>query len=282
MAYQEIAGARVPVESRYVLSERKRRRRIRVRRRAATTRTTSWSSTPAWSTRPSSAGRATKSATGIAVDAAGNAYVAGTDPVAELPDDRRRVRRTGAAGNFADVFVTKLNAAGTALVYSTFLGGSNFEFGRAHRDRRGRQRLRHGPDEVVELPDDRRRVRPHLQRRQLPALRHRSIRRLRHQAERRRLGARLLDLPRRHRHRRRARHRGRRLGQRLRRPARRVSATSRRPPAPSTRTRNGALRRLRHQAERRRLGAGLLDLPRRHRRSTTASRSRSTGRATRT
>ena len=52
-------------------------------------------------------------------------------PVARFPDHRGRVqphrRRSAISG---DVFVTKLNAAGTALVYSTFIGGSNFDWGR--------------------------------------------------------------------------------------------------------------------------------------------------------
>ena len=39
-------------------------------------------------------------------------------------------RRTGSANNSADAFVAKLNASGSALVYSTFIGGSDMEFGR--------------------------------------------------------------------------------------------------------------------------------------------------------
>ena len=38
--------------------------------------------------------------------------------------------RTGAASNNLDVFVAKINPTGTALVYSTFVGGTNFEWGR--------------------------------------------------------------------------------------------------------------------------------------------------------
>ncbi len=65
----------------------------------------------------------------IAVDAAGNAYVAGTTQSPSFPTTPGAFDRTGAAQNFADVFVTKLNPAGTALVYSTFVGGSDMEFG---------------------------------------------------------------------------------------------------------------------------------------------------------
>jgi hypothetical protein len=65
----------------------------------------------------------------IAVDAAGNAYVTGladytlpTTPGSAQP---------GSGGGHADAFVVKLNSSGTALVYSTFIGGSGYEFGRA-------------------------------------------------------------------------------------------------------------------------------------------------------
>ena len=52
------------------------------------------------------------------------------DAVARLSDDLGAFRRTGSAKNFAEAFVTKLNASGSALVYSTFIGGSDMEFGR--------------------------------------------------------------------------------------------------------------------------------------------------------
>ncbi len=49
----------------------------------------------------------------------------------DFPTTAGAFDRTGSASNFLDAFVTKLNPTGTALVYSTFLGGSNFEWGRA-------------------------------------------------------------------------------------------------------------------------------------------------------
>jgi len=56
----------------------------------------------------------------VTVDAAGNAYVAGTTASSDFPTTRSL---QSAPVGLPDVFVAKLNAAGTALVYSTYLGG---------------------------------------------------------------------------------------------------------------------------------------------------------------
>ena len=66
---------------------------------------------------------------GIAVDASGNSYIGGTTQSPNFPTTAGAFRRTGAVSNFSDAFVTKLNPTGTALIYSTFVGGSNMEFG---------------------------------------------------------------------------------------------------------------------------------------------------------
>ena len=70
-----------------------------------------------------SPGLATADDTGqaIAVDADGNAYVAGQTSSTNFPT--MGPVQTANAGR-VDAFVTKLNAAGSALVYSTYLGGS--------------------------------------------------------------------------------------------------------------------------------------------------------------
>jgi hypothetical protein len=57
----------------------------------------------------------------LAVDAAGEAYVAGRTASANFPTLNPVQGANG--GNF-DVFVSKLNTAGNALVYSTYLGGN--------------------------------------------------------------------------------------------------------------------------------------------------------------
>jgi hypothetical protein len=66
----------------------------------------------------------------ILVDALGNAYLAGTTQSPDFPTTPGAYKRTGATSNFSDVFVSKLNATGTALIYSTFIGGSSFDWGR--------------------------------------------------------------------------------------------------------------------------------------------------------
>ena len=65
---------------------------------------------------------------GIAVDAAGSAYVTGYTDSTDFPTTAGAVQTTYAGGD-ADAFVTKLNATGSGLVYSTYLGGSGGDIG---------------------------------------------------------------------------------------------------------------------------------------------------------
>jgi len=66
---------------------------------------------------------------GIAIDTAQNAYVTGGTFSANFPT-AAGVSQTVLAGG-RDAFVTQLNAAGTALVYSTYLGGAGTDVGNA-------------------------------------------------------------------------------------------------------------------------------------------------------
>ena len=62
-------------------------------------------------------------AQGIAVDGAGSAYVTGETGSTDFPTTAGAAQTTFAGES--DAFVTKLNATGSGLVYSTYLGGSD-------------------------------------------------------------------------------------------------------------------------------------------------------------
>jgi len=73
-------------------------------------------------------GSSTDYGNGIAVDSSGNAYVVGTTTSNDFPTMNPLQPTYGGGGN-GDAFVTKLNPAGSALVYSTYLGGSDSDDG---------------------------------------------------------------------------------------------------------------------------------------------------------
>ncbi len=102
-------------------------------------RTTSGSAAHAFVTKLNAAGSALLYSTylggsgndqgfGIAVDSSGHAYVTGLTSSIDFPTTPGAFQTASGGGPHA--FVTKLNAAGSALVYSTYLGGSRFDLGR--------------------------------------------------------------------------------------------------------------------------------------------------------
>jgi beta-propeller repeat-containing protein len=62
----------------------------------------------------------------IAVDTSGRAYVTGETQSTDFPTAHALQREYG---GIADAFVAKLDATGSALLYSTYLGGGNFDAG---------------------------------------------------------------------------------------------------------------------------------------------------------
>ncbi len=65
----------------------------------------------------------------LTIDSTGNAYVTGFTEPSTTPYPTTPGAFDGTHNGSSDVFVSKLNAAGSALVYSTFLGGSQGEQG---------------------------------------------------------------------------------------------------------------------------------------------------------
>ena len=66
----------------------------------------------------------------IAVDRAGHAYITGDTSSTNFPTQNPLQAAFGGDSPLSDAFITKLNENGAALVYSTYLGGSNSDFGR--------------------------------------------------------------------------------------------------------------------------------------------------------
>jgi len=73
-------------------------------------------------------GSTDESANGIALDASGNAYITGFTTSANFPTKNAFQAALGGAN---DAFVAKLDPTGSALVYSTFLGGAMEDFANA-------------------------------------------------------------------------------------------------------------------------------------------------------
>jgi hypothetical protein len=65
----------------------------------------------------------------IAIDGSGNAYVTGQTQSTNFPTTAGVLQTTNAGGS--DVFVTKISADGSTLVYSTYIGGSGSDSGNA-------------------------------------------------------------------------------------------------------------------------------------------------------
>jgi len=70
---------------------------------------------------------AAEQANAIAVDTNGNVYVAGVTSSSNFPVSASALQTS--FGGVLDAFIAKINPAGSALVYSSYLGGSSFDWG---------------------------------------------------------------------------------------------------------------------------------------------------------
>jgi hypothetical protein len=67
------------------------------------------------------------SSSGVAVDATGSAYVVGDTGSQDFPTTAGAFDTTFGCCSFGDIFVTRLDATGSGLIYSTYLGGKTIE-----------------------------------------------------------------------------------------------------------------------------------------------------------
>jgi hypothetical protein len=131
VTYQERAGEREPVIARYALSdvtdESGKRQEVGFAVDAYdATRPLVIDPILAYSTYLGGGNNDGYGDTSIAVDAAGSVYVTGLTSSADFPT---HAALDAALSGESDVFVTKLTPDGSALVYSTYLGGSGVDFG---------------------------------------------------------------------------------------------------------------------------------------------------------
>jgi uncharacterized protein (TIGR03437 family) len=124
--YQEVNGIRRPVEGHYV---RKGRRRVGFeladydrRRPLVIDPRLIYSTYLAGTTLPNRAVGDKDQGDAIAIDSQGSAYVTGWTTSSDFPI--KGTIQPVKAANTQAAFVTKMNASGTAVVYSTYLGGS--------------------------------------------------------------------------------------------------------------------------------------------------------------
>ncbi len=121
--YQEVAGVRQPVSGRFVL-EGGGQVGFQV---GAFDRSRALVIDPVLAYSTYLGGLGSDAGMGVAVDAAGNAYVTGATASTNFPTTSGALQTTAQGGG--DAFVAKLNAAGTQLVYATYLGGSGNDVG---------------------------------------------------------------------------------------------------------------------------------------------------------
>lgn len=125
VSYQEAGGRRIPVESRFVIGASGR----------YTVGVGAYDARQPLVVDPGLAystflgGSEIDQGYAIAVDASGSAYVTGLANSPDFPTTPGAFDRTLGLGPY-DVFVTKIDPAGTSLVYSTYIGAIGYDWGR--------------------------------------------------------------------------------------------------------------------------------------------------------
>ncbi len=130
LAYQEIGGRRIAVEASLVLKGRRAGFHLgKWDRRYTLTIDPTLTFSTFFGGTGNEVGR------GIAVDASGNIYIAGATSSGDLPvtgtSNQPSYKGGSEYGAPSDAFVAKLNGAGTAVVYVTYLGGTNIDWATA-------------------------------------------------------------------------------------------------------------------------------------------------------
>lgn len=128
LVYQEVNGTRQPVAARYVVRKQETIAGLDVGVTVAAYDTKKpLIIDPVLSYSTYLGGTGDQAGTAIAVDGEGNAYVTGFTSSTDFP--LAAPSQSTINGGFYDAFVTKFNPSGSALLYSTFLGGSGLDFG---------------------------------------------------------------------------------------------------------------------------------------------------------
>jgi hypothetical protein len=124
VAYQEKDGARESVDASFVLQANQVRFEL-----GNYDRSRELVIDPSVSYATYLGGTAEDDGYGIAVDGSGNVYVTGQTKSTNFPTSLGAYKTTNTGG--FDVFVTKVSADGTSLIYSTYVGGSGDDSGNA-------------------------------------------------------------------------------------------------------------------------------------------------------
>jgi uncharacterized protein (TIGR03437 family) len=127
VAWQEIGGRRVPVRAEYRVNTRLHEASFQL---AEYDRSHALIIDPVLHYGTYFGGAGAEGANSLAVDIAGNTYITGRTTSTNLPTSPTAPFQSGLRGP-ADAFVAKFNAAGTALIYTTYLGGSGDDAGSA-------------------------------------------------------------------------------------------------------------------------------------------------------